>query len=428
MQTTFITIHGTFVPCRRHFTRLIINRKDACIRYASDSIEDVLEYLLHDVVSKSCWEYFHPDEIPFAKTIHGRGVKLDKAAVLNYCQIRHKNGHWVGCECVFTVVYDILVASTRIYRRDSRSLKRAADASVVRSLFTSSPRDPRYHMLTYISSKFSQFSRTLSHEPRAALFLNRYTRTSTIMFATNGVTEILGVTPQQLVSKSFYYCIQKRCLRDAVRCIESAKANDSIAYLRFWYWNPLQEDMVAGDNDDHTEMADASREEEEEEDSSKLRCGEEESVSPNNLTPQALTNIGPKPEGGSQRGRGNESHTEPEIEIEAVFSPVYANDLFASPWGTNPVFSHPDCCHPSGNTLPPQPTTTSTTNQSTSSRNYPGAPIPSIAAAPKNPAGAVIARGAAGINGSLERYKRGAPMGESQPLGGTAEESASGGQ
>jgi len=299
-------------------------------------------------VSKCCWEYFHPDEIPFAKTIHGRGVKLDKAAVLNYCQIRHKNGHWVGCECVSTVVYDILVASTRIYRRDSRSLskytepsisqtssqyskikvskknsiipERAADASVVRSLFTSSPRDPRYHMLTYISSKFSQFSRTLSHEPRAALFLNRYTRTSTIMFATNGVTEILGVTPQQLVSKSFYYCIQKRCLRDAVRCIESAKANDSVAYLRFWDRNPLQEDMVAGDNDDHTEMADASKEEEEEEDSSKLRCEEEESVSPNNLTPQALTNIGPKPEGGSQRGRGNESHTEPEIEIEAVVS------------------------------------------------------------------------------------------------------------
>lgn len=67
------------------------------------------------------------------------------------------------------------------------------------------------------------------------------------MFATNGVEEILGLTPGQLVSKSFYYCISGPCLRDAVRCIESAKANDSIAYLRFRFRNPLQVDVVDED-------------------------------------------------------------------------------------------------------------------------------------------------------------------------------------
>lgn len=81
------------------------------------------------------------------------------------------------------------------------------------------------------------------------------------MFATNGVASILGVTPQQLVSKSFYYCIDERCLRDAVRCIETAKANDSIAYLRFWYRNPL-----LGDGDSDVEMMDSDSANEEEED------------------------------------------------------------------------------------------------------------------------------------------------------------------
>jgi hypothetical protein len=112
-------------------------------------------------------------------------------------------------------------------------------------------------MLSYISNKFTQEQAPHSHEPRAALFLNRYTRTSTIMFATSGVANILGIRAEQLVGKSFYFCIAENCLADAVQCLERAKANDSIAYLRFWFRNPLLEDddsrnasMVGSDEDE----------------------------------------------------------------------------------------------------------------------------------------------------------------------------------
>lgn len=239
----------------------------------SDSVEDILGYLPHEVKGKSCWEYFHPDEIPFARAVHGRGIQLDKAAVLNYCQIKHKDGSWIGCECVFTVVYDVLVGCTSIYRRGPRSKRknfgeqclfftdsvaeRAFDAPAIRRIFSSSPRDPRYHMLSYISNKFYRDQAPASHEPRAALFLNRFTRTSTIMFATTGISNILGITAEQLMGKSFYFCIAENCLSDAVRCLESAKANDSIAYLRFWFRNPLQEnhsrDASTGHSSDEDE-------------------------------------------------------------------------------------------------------------------------------------------------------------------------------
>ncbi|GAD93804.1 conserved hypothetical protein [Paecilomyces variotii No. 5] len=394
MEKTFITIHDL--------------TQDARIRYASDSIEDILGYDPCEVRNKSCWDYLHPDEIPFARTVHGRGVKLDKAAVLKYCQVRHKNGSWVGCECVFTVVYDVLVASTSIYRRDSRSEKRAADAPVVRSLFTSSPRDPRYHMLTCMSSRFSQLPRNLPHEPRAALFLNRFTRTSTIMFATNGVTEILGVTPQQLVSKSFYYCIQERCLRDAVCCIESAKANDSIAYLRFWYRNPLQGDTPDEDGDIH-------------------------------MTEVNHAHGGSDGELGSDRIPLSDTGTmatRPQTEVEAVVScssdglvvvlrrarppiplninktpdrRVYANGLFASPWAADPVFSHSDSTDVleaggARGAISAAPTPSSTDSHSQLLFDT----IRDVA---------VFAWGVIGINRSLEKYKRGTPMGESQPPG-----------
>ena len=251
---------------------------DARLLYASNSIVDILGYQPNEVVGKSCWEYFHPDEIPFARAIHGRGVQLDKAAVLNYCQIKNRDGRWVGCECVFTIVHDVLVGCTSIYKNGTTSqrkymisilstsvsliawIERASAAPVIRQLFSSSPRDPRYHMLSYISHKFSQDIRPKTHEPRAALFLNRFSRTSTIMYATNGLAEVLGITADQLNGKSFYYCIQENCLEDAVKCLESAKANDSIAYLRFWFRDPRQVDQVdrdenmdgnsSGDDDD----------------------------------------------------------------------------------------------------------------------------------------------------------------------------------
>lgn len=97
-------------------------------------------------------------------------------------------------------------------------------------------------MLSYMSNKFTQEQSPHSHEPRAALFLNRYTRTSTIMFATGGVANVLGIRAEQLIGQSFYFCIAENCLSDAVRCLERAKANDSIAYLRFWFRNPLLEE------------------------------------------------------------------------------------------------------------------------------------------------------------------------------------------
>lgn len=240
MESTFITIHDISL--------------DARLLYVSQSIEDILGYRPTEVVGKSCWEYFHPDEIPFAQAIHGRSIQLDKAANLNYCKIKNKQGKWVSCECVFTVVHDVLIGCTSIYRHGPKSQKRARDAPVIRQLFSSSPRDPRYHMLQYISSKFTQRVQPNLHEPRAALFLNRFSRTLTIMYATNGLSDLLGIDNTQLLGKSFYYCIQENCLREGVKCLESAKANDSIAYLRFWFRDPRQDELRADGDERMSDM------------------------------------------------------------------------------------------------------------------------------------------------------------------------------
>lgn len=103
-------------------------------------------------------------------------------------------------------------------------------------------------MLEHLSPKFQ--TPPVEREPRAALILNRFTRNLTIMFATNAVASVLGLPPDQVKDKAFYRCIQERCLPEALRCLESAKANDSIAYLRFWSRDPRDEDFNLGDEDD----------------------------------------------------------------------------------------------------------------------------------------------------------------------------------
>ncbi|CAL5869666.1 uncharacterized protein PFLUO_LOCUS3896 [Penicillium psychrofluorescens] len=257
-------------------------------------------------------------------------------------------------------------------------------------------------MLTFISKKFSQQLTEPLHEPRAALFVNRFTRTATIMHATSGVTEILGLTPQQLITKSFYFCIQERCLRDAVRCIESAKANDSIAYLRFWFRNPLQDENEFYPSEDPYTVTPPPLELE-----SVVSC-----------TSDGLVVI-------LRRAR-------PPIPTASYRSepvPVYANGLFAAPWALEPVFSYGGPSYSTTEENAWMGQSDRTLCQDDSPHGVSSSAITVVNEAEEtNPHSellydtirdaAVFAWGIVGINRSLEQYKRGTPTGDARPVDG----------
>lgn len=279
-------------------------------------------------------------------------------------------------------------------------------------------------MLTFISKKLSQRLDEPLHEPRAAMFVNRFTRTATIMYATTGVTQILGLRPDQLISKSFFYCIQEGCLRDAVRCLESAKANDSIAYLRFWFRNPMQDEYP-----DLTRHGLAAY-------SDPIPPLELEAVV--SCTSDGLAVIlrrarSPVPTTG----------TEPPRPV-----PVYSNGIFAAPWALEPVYSYGVSSHAQENTVPnmayPEARTTLCRDDHSSASVY----TPSTSAhtftppdiqpetKPDGPTGpqahnlmetirdvAVFAWGIVGINRSLEQYKCGTPKGNAQPADAMVDDS-----
>ena len=110
--------------------------------------------------------------------------------------------------------------------------------------FKSHPRDPRYFMMGHLEPKFDASAAPARRERRAALILNRFTRTLAVLYATDSLADLLGVSPESIDGKSFYECIHRRDLPDAIKVLESAKANDSIAYLRFQYRDPRSVDEM----------------------------------------------------------------------------------------------------------------------------------------------------------------------------------------
>ncbi len=340
----------------------------------------------------------------------------------------------------------------------------------MRKIFSSSPQDPRYHMLSHLSSKFNIDNNQEAHEPRAALFLNRFTRTLTVMYATSGIEKVIGISGEAMKGRSFYYCIASNCLEDAVRCLESAKGNDSIAYLRFFFRDPRQDDVpeaTTSESEDEimTEVSDSDEDTEHgagyNEHSASTSTSRPQSYPSNgmssgeDLSTQGRTNSGDSSiqvdahqsmfggragnysSSSSVQSSGRSEVSDDEIELEAVISctsdglvvclrrarPMLPgtfpfaqparnyNGIYAAPWANQPIF------HPAPPQMPQYPLgyqNPPTAIPSGPSSAFQNAFMQSIRDV------AVFAWALTGINGSLTDYARGTPVGESQPPGGPA--------
>jgi hypothetical protein len=344
------------------------------------------------------------------------------------------------------------------------SPERAIEAPIVRKLFASSPKDPRYHMLSHLSSKFDLGPEQQTHEPRAALFLNRFTRTLTVMYATSGIEQIIGISGEEMKGRSFYYCIAPNCLDDAVRCLESAKGNDSIAYMRFFFRDPRQDDepeaMTSESEDDIMTDVTGSDDESEgdarfhessvsyEPDSRSLSRPSQEQWSSRDRPALLTTESGDSTRAvdthyaifgehaanassvSSARSSPRSEYREGPIELEAVISctsdglvvclrrarpllpgmmpttqSAQYNGIYAAPWAAQPIF------HPAPQQYPPYPLGARHPHmqQAAPQSQFQNAFMQSIRDV------AVFAWALTGINGSLAEYARGTPVGESQP-------------
>ncbi|KAL2106221.1 hypothetical protein VUR80DRAFT_7064 [Thermomyces stellatus] len=305
------------------------------------------------------------------------------------------------------------------------------EAPQIRRIFSCSPRDPRYHMLEHLSPKFRM--PPMEREPRAALILNRFTRTLTVMYATKAVSSMLGVRPDQIKNKSFYECIQENCLGDALECIEHAKANDSIAYLRFWYRDPRREgDLEMSEDDEAEEDATESFAE------ADAKTLLETAMDVDSTSPEGIQSNGQQGErlsgGAANEPPGQQGRQQP-LELEAVVSctsdglvvvlrkarpPIpadqppllpfdFENGLFVAPWAQQSITSRypTESLH---NFRPPLLPQFMSLREIIKAAGGPR--LDQLMRSIRNVA--VFAWGGSGINGNVAAHGRGFPTAETQ--------------
>lgn len=99
----------------------------------TDSVADLLGYEPHELVGRPSLELVHPDEFPRVKQMHYDTIQQDKAAVLAYLRMRHKDPYkgYILCGISRTVVHNVLVGSVSFASPGAKALHNASTAQEI---------------------------------------------------------------------------------------------------------------------------------------------------------------------------------------------------------------------------------------------------------------------------------------------------------
>jgi len=210
-------------PCVS-FIGIVDFSEDARWIFLTDSVADLLGYEPAELIGKPSLELAHPDEFARLKQMHYDTISQDKAAVLAYLRLKHKDPYrgYILCGVTRTVVHNVLVGSVSFASPGPKAFHNASTAQEVEIVTPSArkfefrrwndpspmPSGPQTSSATVDNSseirasknKPKSFPPLPSQSIRAALILNRFTINCTVMHCTND--DILAATTT--IGRSFY--------------------------------------------------------------------------------------------------------------------------------------------------------------------------------------------------------------------------------
>ncbi|OCF41559.1 hypothetical protein I317_04667 [Kwoniella heveanensis CBS 569] len=216
--------------------------QEAKIAYVSESMLDILGYEPSDLLGKSCYLIFHPEEIQMLRQIHYQALTDDKTACVAYFRVLHREGYYVECCCSYSTVYNMSLA---LYTRavdGARTLKQALTAREVMEISPASQgrfaikRWPSSAPLTSSPSSTSLAPSPPSLDdpwparskpwPRTFFILDRFTDTSRVTYVSN---EII-VNRSRLKNQPFYSIIKPSDRSHVRKYIEAAKQSSPVMF------------------------------------------------------------------------------------------------------------------------------------------------------------------------------------------------------
>ncbi|KAH7925569.1 hypothetical protein BV22DRAFT_1033841 [Leucogyrophana mollusca] len=118
---------------RVSFIAIVDFSEDARWLFLTESVSDLLGFEPRELVGRPALELVHPDEFPQVKQMHYDTIRQDKAAVLAYLRLKHKDPFkgYILCAVSRTVVHNVLVGSVSFAAPGAKAMHNASTAQEV---------------------------------------------------------------------------------------------------------------------------------------------------------------------------------------------------------------------------------------------------------------------------------------------------------
>ena len=219
--------------------------------YVSPSVEENLGYKPKELVGKSVFTMFHPDDMSKLLQLHQSNLETHPVAQLLHIRHRRKTfdqeDQWVWMDMAANMCTDcglLVIGQSCCFTRNIAWRSSAEDVYNFKG--GSQVAISNWNHRGQIQNRFSETVKLIhsesptNMEQRAGLILNRFSIERTIMFASPVVSQVLNCHPEALIGSSIYLHI-KHSQREFVHLLLiNTSESELIAKTRFT-WCTLNE-------------------------------------------------------------------------------------------------------------------------------------------------------------------------------------------
>ncbi|KAK0487739.1 hypothetical protein IW261DRAFT_637044 [Armillaria novae-zelandiae] len=209
-------------PCYS-FIGIVDFSQEAKWLYMTDSVVELLGYEPHELYGHPSLELVHPDEVNRVRKLHHDTIKADKAAVLVYLRMKHKDPYkgYVLCGVARTVVHNVLVGSVSFASPGAKALHNASTAQEITVISPAAenfqfrrwndpspmpPSPPPFSTPPQTPADAVSYEHLPSQSFRTALILNRFSLRCTIQYCSND----LLIESTEAIGRSFFDYVARK--------------------------------------------------------------------------------------------------------------------------------------------------------------------------------------------------------------------------
>lgn len=227
---------------KKNWFTIFDNTKDGRTLFVSDSVRDCIQYEPEELMGKTAFEFFHPNDIENIKTNHRMNVNNEFMSSMSTFRYRCKPGNYIMVDVVVIYCYDTLVVCNYVVNEEY-ALEHKMRISQIDEWYLCIPEGPLQHVsgfkkypdLPIPNDKVWTGTDQLVKPPqkRVYLILNRFSDGLDIMFASSLASELLGIDAESCIGRSIYDFLPELDCLSLQTHVDLSKKHDIMFRLRF---------------------------------------------------------------------------------------------------------------------------------------------------------------------------------------------------